>query len=114
MEEGGDGIMESWNGGMMGGAAYALPNIPVFHCSIFPVLLSPFRWWAALPGFPPTQGLPEIFRSNGTDGSEADTPREEKGTTRHCPEPPLLFVVFGGYWMHRNGGSAIMVVVRSR
>jgi hypothetical protein len=48
------------------------------------------RGWAALPGFPPTQGLPEILRSNGTDRSEADAPREEKDTTRPSPEPPPL------------------------
>ncbi len=48
--------------------------------------------WAALPGFPPTQGLPEILRSNGTDGSEADAPREGKGMTRLSPEPSLLLL----------------------
>ncbi len=45
--------------------------------------------------FPPTQGLPEILRSNGTDRSEADAPREGKGTTRPSPEPPLLLVLLG-------------------
>ena len=49
------------------------------------------RGWAALRGFSPTQGLPEILRSNGTDGSGADASREGKGTTRQSPEPPLLF-----------------------
>ena len=54
------------------------------------LLLLFLREWAAVPGFPPTQGLPEILRSNGTDGSEADAPKEGKSTTRHSPEPPLL------------------------
>jgi hypothetical protein len=110
-----DGMVEYWNSGIVGcRGRRPVPlthrsSIPLFYHSNPPV---PLRWWAALPGFPPTQGLPEIFHSDGTDRSEADAPREEKGTTRHSPEPPLLFVVFGGYWMHRNGRSAIMVVVR--
>jgi hypothetical protein len=53
------------------------------------------RRWAALPGFPPTQGLPEILLSNGTDRSEADASREGKGTTRLSPEPPLRLVFLG-------------------
>jgi hypothetical protein len=51
-------------------------------------------------GFPGTQGLPEIFRSNGTDRSEADAPTEKKGTTRLSPEPPLLFRGEWGAWGH--------------
>ena len=43
------------------------------------------RGWAALPGFPPTQGLPGLFLTKGTDRSEAAAPREEKGTTRPFP-----------------------------
>jgi len=92
-----DGMVEYWNGGILGKAAGPpthRSNIPLFHYSNPPVL---FRRWAALQGFPPTQGLPEIFHANGTDGSEADASREEKGTTRHCPEPPLLlWVGLGG------------------
>ena len=83
---GDEGRVEGW-----GRRPVPQPIGPIFHCSILPILLSPFRWWAALQGLPPPQGLPEILRSNETDRSAADAPREKKGTIRLSPEPPLLF-----------------------
>ncbi len=62
------------------------PEGPEGALAFLPSYRLTFILWAALPGFPPTQGLPEIFRWNGTDRSEADAPREEKGTTRPFPE----------------------------
>jgi len=83
------GMMEEWNAGE--DSRFSNPSlqysiVPSFQSSGPPV---PFRRWAALPGFGPTQGLPEILRSHGTDRSAADVPREGKSTTRPCPEPPL-------------------------
>ena len=56
--------------------------IPLSECVINILRV---RWWAALPGFPPTQGLPELFLPNGTDRSEAAATRAEKGTPRPFP-----------------------------
>ena len=44
------------------------------------------RLWAVLQGFPPTQGLPEILRTSGTDTSEATVPREQENMIRRSPE----------------------------
>jgi hypothetical protein len=53
--------------------------------------ISFLRWWAVLPGFPPTPGLPEIFRGNEADGSEATVPHGLEPALRLSAEPPLLF-----------------------
>jgi len=93
------GIVEWWNTGEDGRSPHPLLQysiVPLFQSSCPPPRVGGWvpkrdssRLGSLLPGFPPTQGLPEILRSNGTDRSEADAPREEKGTTRHPPEPPL-------------------------
>jgi hypothetical protein len=78
------------------------PPAGVLLVSIFFFLL---RRWAALPGFPPTQGLPEILRSHGTDRSEADAPREGKGTT----SAPTRRLSLCGY---QRGGRGLMTRTR--
>ncbi len=54
------------------------------------IRVSCFRLGAALRGFPPPQGLPEIFRGNEADGSEATVSHGEEQALRLSPEPPLL------------------------
>jgi len=54
---------------------------------------SPLRWWAVLPGFPPTEGLPEILLVNGTDASAATIPSEKQRIIDDSPEPPLLLLL---------------------
>jgi len=51
------------------------------------------RWWAARQGFPPTQGLPGLFLSKGTDASEREAPVARTRRIRLAPEPPLLFLL---------------------
>jgi len=53
--------------------------------------MSFLRWWAAQPRFPPTQGLPGLFLSKGTDASEREAPVAGTRRIRLTPEPPLLF-----------------------
>jgi len=48
------------------------------------------RWWAARQRFPPTQGLPGLLGSQGTDASERAAPIAGTRRIRLAPEPPLL------------------------